>query len=1018
MIEHNTCITFHESSYSTSSSTNEYTNTTVKEEQETNSFYYCNNNYYMNENIATYVGESDAIYPDHVTHHHHQTHHQHNHSQQLVNDITPPSSNGSFDSYASSPLHHLSLGNSTHKGENISIDGTSSDDTIGSSFSLNSAISSVDSHDVSSCHPVNSTAQSVDCQQSTVLGRSNESTHISSGELISSQITFTSPESENKNSRIKSPCLPDTCKKCGNHFDDDRLLVRHMKVDHYYTEVLHFTEADPTDRQKRYDEWFKKQMNRTSLPKEMNGQYFKPYKCDICSRHYSYKGTLARHRSKRHNLTTVIDGQLIEPSAAPSDKYLGSFTCETCGFTAGSRKLFERHVLRKHFQGMQPYPCDQCNESFDRSDRLLWHRRQKHAKDPLFTCDKCGRSYRTKLVYERHQRLQHSGHQFKCKECPKVFKSYASFDYHRRKHKGVQGMKFICEFCGFRFWSNQNRRKHINKCHSDGQIDHVAIEQNAIKDWSKEAAVTRSTGRSCNNNNNKNACDSSISNGNSKNSRSKSKKTETDVKMFKQQSIYSSATGASVSRDGNGVSIVTTDVNDSSIASALIDNECERQDKLPHQRLNHFLRSPPSPPPPSTDCTESDGHEIQMNGNVNICTNGYPTNHGNSGCGTRNCINDASTITNTAPATAACATVDTNACHNGPSVNDEVKRGVHLSMQHARDLSNAPLTLPVARPLAQMTHTSTNDGQEVEANLLNTSSDTATTTVTSTVARLCPLSSPQCHYNVSNSPDRSSIVHITSGRDMSLDNCFSTRHLHNDANEPHLPGVRGNLLTSSSSSTHSNNLLVNSSISASSLGHMHSQCLTSNHLQSSFNGSTHLSHFHDHPVNVQQQLVDTRVTHGHVMSTGQHHHQHQHHHHHHQPGPHGHPPPPPQQQQQQSYLIALNNHLQPVYHGQVNDDESMPHAGSHNDTAAHPPPSSHLAALSPLNDCTTIHSGQENLHPISQMTSHPLSSCLSSSTSSSMDRCKMCFQCVYNMPGHLMNQHSVAFEALDYFLDL
>lgn len=440
--------------------------------------------------------------------------------------------------------------------------------------------------------------------------------------------------------------------------------------------------------------------------------------------------------------------------------------------------------------------------------------------------------------------------------------------------------------------------------------------------------------------------------------------------------------------------------NDSPIATAFIDNQCE-QDK----RLNHFTGSPPSPPP-SSECGErTDGHDVHMNGNAGVpARNEYTTLHLNGPCVRHNCnsenaaatvttsVNAITTTTTAVAATAAAAA--TNACHNGPSVNDQVKRRVHLSMQHTRDLSNAPLALPLVRPMAQMTHTS-NDGQE--ASRLNRSSDTS-------VARLCPLSSPLCHYNVSNSPNRP-IVHLSSVNstiDARGDTSYTARHLQTQTNEAHLPVGRSNLLVTN---THSH---VNAPLSA-SVGHINSHAHSLPHLHS-FNPSNHQSHFHGHhhSINLEDQLADPpQLIH--------HHHHHSHHNHQSTGIPHHHHHQVSQAQQQSSYLVSLNNHLQsPVYVTHSNDDERIGHSvTSNNDTPHH----EHTVHVAPLNDSSVVSEGQENLHPITGMTSH-LSSCLSSSTSSSMDRCKMCFQCVYNMPGHLMNQHSVAFEALDYFLDL
>ena len=823
-----------------------------------------------------------------------------------------------------------------------------------------------------------------------------------SGQVVNSQqVTI-------KSKRNKSPGLPDSCKKCGSHFDDDRLLVRHMKVDHYYMETLQFTEPDPGDRQKRYDEWFKKQMNRASLPKELNGQYFKPFKCDICSRHYSYKGTLAGHRLKRHNLPTFIDGQLIEPSAAPSDQYLGSFICDSCGFTAGSRKLFERHVLRKHFHGMQPYPCDQCSESFDRSDRLLWHRRQKHAKQALFTCHECGRSYRTKLVFERHQRLQHSGHQFKCKECPKVFKSYASFDYHRRKHMGVDGMKFICEFCGFRFWSNQNRRKHIAKCHADHQVDSAALEENAKKDWSKEASVSvnRSSGK-------KTASQRSpvvtlrpvalnvvttAPNATALTSSSSSSSSSSPSSSSSSSSPLSSSASASaltLKQDKEATDVVaqsytvTSRNNSQSVPVTVSANGCrvgpvndynsrtgvsmdnKVSCRVRDDKLHHFSRSAHNS---GVGCSEFTSVNTSSNGNgsedTGLTANGEmlltsSTSILATSCSpSKSCVSSSTTVATTTTTTSSSSTSTSTNGNNDPSPRDEASATspspvVHLGTSDGRELSLAA---------CKMTHEYTR-----RSSPLSTASPSPSSSS-------CPAS--PCHYNMLHPASNSPMVQLNGG-ERGRDSCFIT-HPKAEMRQAH---------SHQSASCSSCNLPPHQPLPCNQHHNHHQQ----QHHQHQPSGGPVLLQI-NHPSN----------QHHHHQHNQHHNHQQQQHHQHHQ---HQHQP------QHQPHLGHLH----------TGSPNSLHHHQSHHQT--------HICGdhgnnnnNNNSNNSTTRTQGPDNLNQMLSSTSaapSPPSSAVTSASSSLHPpppplppRCRMCFEFVYDLRVHLMNQHKVAFEALEYFLDL
>ena len=311
------------------------------------------------------------------------------------------------------------------------------------------------------------------------------------------------PEWEKHLQKIKKkiPGVSDTCRKCGKEFSDDNVLVRHLKFDHYFKEVLNLTDENPMKREQQWRNQINELLSRSNSGSNSGSGKWgsRDLTCDICKVRFGYPCTLATHRKEKHNAETIINGQVIDPGPLPTETE--SLVCDECGFTTKNRASFESHYIAIHKKDKNPYPCDQCDESFLRACGLLWHRRQQHMKTPIFVCDMCGRGYRLKYLFLRHQRLDHGGHRYQCKLCPKSFKGRASYDYHRRKHMGVQGMKFICEFCGMRFWANQNRRKHIEKCHADGVIDHAALAMNQSKDWSAEAS---GAARCVSSNNNRN----------------------------------------------------------------------------------------------------------------------------------------------------------------------------------------------------------------------------------------------------------------------------------------------------------------------------------------------------------------------------------------------------------------------------------------------------------------------------------------------------------------------------------
>ncbi|XP_052366424.1 zinc finger protein 728-like [Oncorhynchus keta] len=137
------------------------------------------------------------------------------------------------------------------------------------------------------------------------------------------------------------------------------------------------------------------------------------------------------------------------------------YWCADCGKTFKERQDRDMHECIV-CEGDRPYSCSECNKDFERQYHLKKHQLEKHSQmveqtvepEPEskdiedqqsqfesessekklrkhYTCDVCGKVFRLKSPFTKHQ-LRHKGDlPFSCSECNKDFKS----QYQLKKHQ-------------------------------------------------------------------------------------------------------------------------------------------------------------------------------------------------------------------------------------------------------------------------------------------------------------------------------------------------------------------------------------------------------------------------------------------------------------------------------------------------------------------------------------------------------------------------------------------------------
>ncbi|XP_068622327.1 myoneurin-like isoform X3 [Battus philenor] len=177
----------------------------------------------------------------------------------------------------------------------------------------------------------------------------------------------------------------------------------------------------------------------------------KKYACSVCSKQFTYYGSLEVHLLT-HN------GQ-------------NNFQCFICSEKFAKDKELTKHITLNHSEN-GTFPCNMCPKTF-KIARLLKNHLESHFDKKKYKCSYCEKKFQRRRGLKDHMIRHTKEKKYTCDVCHKSFGHNQTLKSHILTHTGEK--PFVCDVCGRRFAQRTHLKRHIILVHTEPLRAHKQV---------------------------------------------------------------------------------------------------------------------------------------------------------------------------------------------------------------------------------------------------------------------------------------------------------------------------------------------------------------------------------------------------------------------------------------------------------------------------------------------------------------------------------------------------------------
>jgi len=192
------------------------------------------------------------------------------------------------------------------------------------------------------------------------------------------------------------------------------------------------------------------------------GEYIKP--CPFCDAAFNVSESIDEFYKHLRELHSSVENSPKIKQALKGYKKFYKY-CGPCKKSFSSHGNWNYHQFAKHTEGaVKTKVCHICDKEFS-----LWglptHMRFVHGSNDEIPCQQCDLVFKNEVYMQRHVRKVHSNLSYTCDECGKSFRTKAALKIHI---SGVhlKEKKYKCEQCEYRAISKQKLKVHALCMHT------------------------------------------------------------------------------------------------------------------------------------------------------------------------------------------------------------------------------------------------------------------------------------------------------------------------------------------------------------------------------------------------------------------------------------------------------------------------------------------------------------------------------------------------------------------------